>query len=89
MKWRFVGLTATVTLLLVPSPLDVVRCEPARNPEPSPTALYEFVHSFKQVIAAGREIDRRLRLCGDPSMTPVSNVFAANGGDAVPSGPPR
>ncbi len=75
MKWRFVGLTAIVGVLLVPSSVNIVRCEPAGNPEVATTGTYEFIHSFSDIIAAVREIDRRLRLCGDPSMLPVAWRF--------------
>ena len=35
--------------------MNVVRCEPFVYPEASTTGLYEFTHSFKQIIAVGRE----------------------------------
>jgi hypothetical protein len=70
MKWRFVGLAAGLGLFLAPSSVNIVRCEPAGYPEVATTETYEFIHSFKSVITAAREIDRRLGLCGDASMRP-------------------
>lgn len=74
MRSRFVGLIATVAFLLVPSPLDLVRCEPVPPPEVPQAAVYEFVHPLNAsgLIAASREIDRRLRFCGDPDLRPVA-----------------
>ena len=74
MKLRSVGVIATVALLLIPAPLDVVRCEPVPPPEFSPMAIYEFVHplSATGLIEASREVDRRLRLCGDLDMQPAA-----------------
>ncbi len=76
MMSRLIGLIATVAFLLVPSPLDLVRCEAAQNPEPPRNAPYEINHSFDMTpfIAASREIDRRIRLCGDPDMQPIPSA---------------
>jgi hypothetical protein len=33
--------------------------------------IYDYHHDFKTLIAAAKEIERRIRLCGDSSLRPV------------------
>jgi hypothetical protein len=72
MRWRLVGFATGVSLLLAPSSVNIVDCEPAGYAEVAETPYYEPVHSFASVIAAAREIDHRLLLCGDASMRPIA-----------------
>src|SRR5262245_1083482 len=72
MKWLFASFAAAAVLLLAPSSLNTPRCEPETYPAHwFENGLYDFHHDFKTIIAAAKEVDRRVRLCGDPALQPV------------------
>jgi hypothetical protein len=74
MKRRIVGMLVALGFLSIATPVNRVHCGPAVDTPRAvrPGELYDFDHSFSAIISAGREIDRRISLCGDSSLRPTS-----------------
>jgi hypothetical protein len=73
LKLTAVGTMVGLAFLVAASPTNTLRCAPVTYETPSITdAPYEYDHSFAGIIAAARESDRRILLCGDNSMRPIA-----------------
>ena len=72
MKHWTVRIIVGLGFLAIATPANPVLCGPVAPPVVQPSDLYDFDHSFAALIAASREIDRRILFCGDSSLEPIS-----------------
>ncbi len=75
MKHWAIGIVVGVSFLVIATPVNRVLCGPVAPPVVQQSDLYDFDHSFAPLIAAGREIDRRIVFCGDSSLEPINSAL--------------